>query len=94
MNDTAQDKRVSKAMAQYYEDAPKAPNINDWESWVEVLDEPMKSGFRAIGFEKSKTALPFMRFYLELYDYGVRDYMRKHLSPNDFEYYMKEVETV
>ena len=84
--------RVTKMMVQYYQNTPVEPTFEAWQTWIENLDEPMKSGFHKMGFEKSKTALPFIRFYSELRDFGMRDYMKKKLDREDFEYYMKNVE--
>ena len=88
---TEQYGRVTKMMGQYYSDAPE-PTLEGWEEWIENLDEPMKSEFKEKGFEVSKNALPFIRFFAELKDYGMRDYMREVLNEDDFAYYKKVIE--
>lgn len=86
--------RVSQMMVQYYRDTPVKPTFKDWQQWIDSLDEPMKRVHFEDGFEKSKTALPFIRFYSELHDFGMRDYMREKLNREDLNYYLKVVEKV
>ncbi|MEM1120265.1 MAG: hypothetical protein AAGJ18_07430 [Bacteroidota bacterium] len=80
--------RVSDMMVAYHKRPPVEPTLKDWEDWIKGLPEPMKSGFREKGFEDSKSALPFIRFYQEKHDYGMRDFIRDNMSKEDFEYYM------
>lgn len=81
--------RVNQTILQYYEDAPYKPTYKDWVLWIENLEEPMKSSFQAQGFENCKRVLPFQRFYLELHDDGLQEYMKAHLDAEDFEYYKR-----
>ena len=90
----AQHIRVSKMMAQYYRDTPIEPTTDDWRQWIDSLNEPMKTGYSRQGFEKSKTALPFIRFCSEYHDFGMRDYMRQKLSKEDLEYYLEVIEKI
>lgn len=84
--------RVSKIVVKYYKEAPVELTESLFKEWIQALDEPMKSSFLKEGFEKAKTALPFLRFALELNDFGLRDYMRDHLGEKDFKYYLETFE--
>ncbi len=64
------------------------PTDEDFENWLSGLPENAQIHFRADGLEKSKGALPFRRFYMEYNDIGLDEYMKRHLSPEDYEYHM------
>lgn len=68
----------------YYNQA-KAGNEEIWGIWLEGLDKNVREGFKQIGYEKGKTALPFLRFVNELNDLGYGEFMQKLLSPEDWE---------
>jgi hypothetical protein len=38
---------------------------------------------------KSITSLPFRRFYMELHDIGLDEYLKKYLSNEDFDYHLQ-----
>ena len=65
------------------------PTEEDFENWLSGLPENMQNHFRADGLEKSKSALPFRRFYMEYNDIGLDEYMKRLLSPQDYEYQRK-----
>jgi len=60
------------------------PSQQDWEDWLGGLPERAAVIFRKDGFEKGILALPFRRFYMELNDIGFEEYMKKHLSVEEF----------
>lgn len=79
--------RISKQITKYYQDMPVKPRQGDWITWVDNLKEPMKTGFKKLGFVKSKNSIPFLRFFLESQGHGLRDYLKQNLSEEDFTYY-------
>ena len=79
--------RVLRCIADYHKQEPKMLEKDIFKEWISSLEGPMKSDFTGKGFEQSKTALPFRRYTLERNNQGMRDYMRFHLSAEDFEYY-------
>ena len=66
------------------------PTEEDFENWLLGLPENMQKHFRTDGLEKSKGALPFRRFYMEYNDIGLDEYLKKHLSAEDYEYQKKD----
>jgi hypothetical protein len=64
------------------------PTEEDFENWLSGLPERAQKHFRADGLEKSKGALPFRRFYMEYNDIGLDEYMKRHLSAEDYAYHM------
>ncbi len=74
--------RIGIVASQYHKgDVIKfEPTIQDWEDWLGGLPERAAVIFRKYGFEKGILAFPFRRFYMELKDLGLEEYMKKHLS--------------
>jgi hypothetical protein len=62
------------------------PTEEDFENWLSGLPDYMQEDFRAAGLEKSKGALPFRRFYMEYHHEGLDEYLKRHLSTEDYEY--------
>lgn len=62
----------------------------DFEVWIESLQEPMKSDFRTKGFEASRNTLNFQRFCLESRDRGLDEFMKANLSAADYHQFLLE----
>ncbi len=60
------------------------PTEEEFKDWLECLPGEMRERFKRDGFVKSKTALPFLRFAQELRDIGMDEYLKKLLTPKDF----------
>lgn len=87
--DIGQNLRICNAAQEYYSLAADNPSPFEYEMWLESLEEPMKNECKRLGFEKCKAKLNFKRFYLELHDIGMDDFMRKNLTLNDYTYWKK-----
>ena len=74
--------RIGIVAAQYHkgDEVRFEPSHQDWEDWLGGLPERAATIFRKDGFEKGILALPFRRFYMELNDIGLEEYMAKYLS--------------
>lgn len=90
----AQYLRVTKMMAAYYRQVPEKPKKRDWERYLDILVEPMKSSIAKVGFSEGKTRLNFIRFYKETKNLGMRDFMRENLAEEDLKYYLEIIEKV
>ncbi len=77
--------RIGIVASQYHKgDGIKfEPTQQDWEDWLAGLPEREAILFRKEGFEKGILAFPFRRFYMELNDLGLEEYMKEHLSTED-----------
>ena len=73
--------RIGIILAQYHSgDGIKfEPSVQDWEDWLGGLPEKSAILFRKEGFEKGILAFPLRRFYMELNDLGLEEYMARHL---------------
>ena len=67
----------SKIMAYYQQLDPTTISQQDFKDWINSLEEPMKSDFRAKGIEKCRGVLNFQRFVLELRDFGLEEFINK-----------------
>jgi hypothetical protein len=74
------------ATFQYY-DQDILPNQEDFEEWLEGLEEPMKSDFRESGFESCKNQLSLRRYVLEKNDLGLDEFVNRLLKPEDVAYF-------
>lgn len=74
--------RIGIVTSQYHKgDGIKfEPTAQDWEDWLGGLPERAANIFRKDGFEKGILAFPFRRFYMELNDLGLEEYMARNLS--------------
>lgn len=80
--------KVGNATYRYHQQAKKFPMTEEiWKQWIEGLQEPVKSGMQAKGFEECKTVLAFTRYVNELNDLGLDQYLRDNIDPKDLEEY-------
>jgi hypothetical protein len=60
------------------------PTLTDWNEWIDGLDEPMKSSFRKQGFDSCRGVLSFTRYVNEKNDIGMEEFVKLHLSADDY----------
>lgn len=82
--------RYGRVCTDYYDLPECIPTRENFELWILSLEEPMKSDFRKKGYELCKGVLNYRRFILEMSDIGMDEYLRYHLSSEDYEY-MKNI---
>lgn len=63
------------------------PDQEDFEEWLEGLNEPMKSDFEESGFESCKNQLSLRRYVLEKNDFGLDEFVNRLLKPEDIAYF-------
>lgn len=63
------------------------PTVEEFNDWLEGLPPNIADAHREMGFEKSISSLPFRRFYNELHDIGLDEYLKNYLSDEDFDYH-------
>lgn len=80
--------RIGRASRDYYSQIEPADlTEEDFSLWIDSLDEPMKTGFSNRGLNECRGVLNFLRFILELNDYGMDEYMRNELTEEDYQYW-------
>lgn len=79
-------RRVAKVYHEYYSLSECVPTRQNFDWWIESLDEPMKSCFKKLGFEACWPVLNYRRFILELADIGLHEFLRERLSEEDYRY--------
>jgi len=62
-----------------------SPSYVDFLDWLEGLSSNIRKDMEEKRFEFCKTALPFTRHVMEINDMGINEWMRTHLSNDDFE---------
>lgn len=60
-----------------------------YQEWLQGLPSDIATDMKAKGFEQCKGMLPFTRYVNERNDYGMRDWMKEHLSEEDYNYYIE-----
>ena len=55
--------------------------------WLEGLPSNIRTAMEEKGFEGCKTALPFTRHVMERNNVGLNEWMKTHLSNDDFEWW-------
>lgn len=77
--------RIGNATYHYY--GQNEPSEQDYLSWLEGLQEPMKSGMSKKGYEACRNMLSLKRHSLELRDLGLDAFMKKNLSTDDYKWW-------
>ena len=76
--------RINKVVLAYYSESERYKTEANYKTWLQTLDPVLREHFDEQGFETGKNSIPFMRFALELNDYGMDDFLKRHLSDADF----------
>jgi len=79
--------KLNKAVIEYYGKAEefKTPeNFCKWLNHLATKHQILLKDFELAGFERSKNAIPFMRFILEANNIGLYEHMRNNLSAEDY----------
>ncbi|MDR1340419.1 MAG: hypothetical protein LBK58_10260 [Prevotellaceae bacterium] len=58
-----------------------------FNEWLEGLPANIKKDMKLKGFEACKRMFPFTRYVNERQDIGMGEWMKQHLSAEDYEYY-------
>lgn len=86
--------RFGNASYIYHQEAEDLePTETDFEEWLTGLPENMRNGMKERGFESCKSVLSFSRYVMEKNDIGMKEWMKKHLSEDDFREYENLIET-
>ena len=82
--------RIGNATYRHHQLAAK-PNEDSlklsYEEWLEGLPGNISKDMREKGFEACKTIFPFTRYVNERSDIGMTEWMKEHLSQEDFKYW-------
>ncbi len=76
------------------ESAVLHPTEADFKEWLIALPEDLQSYMKSKGFELCKGILSFTRYVMEKNDIGMDEWMKKHLSEDDYNEYCKLNEDV
>ena len=60
-----------------------------YEEWLQGLPADVSADMRRLGFEGCKTMVPFTRYVNERTDIGMDEWMKDHLSSEDYKNYKK-----
>ena len=74
----------------YYQVQRTKPTKQDYDEWLTLLPELLKSRYKEIGFENGSTTIDFRRYFLELVKREMVGYMQKNLSSEDFALWLEK----
>lgn len=63
-------------------------NVYFGEYLAGLPHEGLRRTMQQEGLDKAKRSLPFRRYVLERHDIGMDEYLRQHLSPEDYAFYL------
>lgn len=80
--------RYGNAVYRYHQLA-NAPSNKDslklyYEEWLQGLPDNIRIDMEKKGFEKCKSIVPFTRYVNERNDMGLDEWLKKHLSEDDY----------
>lgn len=61
------------------------PTSQDFEEWLEGLDEAIRIGMQNKGFENCKSILSFTRYVREKKDIGMDEFVKNKMGIEDYE---------
>src|ERR1035437_5670970 len=74
-------------IAYFNQVSPFNPTKNEFNLWIDSLHDPYKSFFTKKGLKNCLDQMNFLRFVLELRDYGMDDFMKTHLTDEDYKFW-------
>ena len=82
--------RIGNAAFIYHRQASSTNKFTEeyFHEWVDGLPTNMKTDMEKKGFEACKTMLPFTRYVNERCDIGMDEWMKNHLSDDDFKFWL------
>ena len=80
--------RIVQTITAYYSQL-KAQEITEtqFSLWIESLQEPMRTSFKAKGLGYCRGVLNLQRFILELQDKGLEEYLKNELTEDEYKLY-------
>ena len=82
--------RFGNAAYIYHQTAKELePTETDFKEWLKWLPENIRSDMKIKGFKSCLSVLSFSRYVMEKNDSGMRQWMKQHLSENDYNEYYK-----
>lgn len=84
--------RIGNASYCYYQQSNKevAPTEPEYHEWLSGLPDNIGHDMKAKGFEKCKTNISFLRYLLEKRDIGLGEWMQRHLSIEDYNWWQSQ----
>ena len=82
--------RIGNATYIYHQQTAMLPDSlleTYYKEWLEGLPAKISQDMKSHGFEACKVMLPFTRYVNERNDIGMRDWMKEHLSEDDFNHW-------
>ncbi|MEC3881804.1 hypothetical protein [Parapedobacter sp. 10938] len=81
--------RVGNLTYRFHDDVACEPDEDDYQSWLEGLDEGVRPSLELMGFEKCRTMLALRLHASERSDRGYYNYLKKNLTPEDYTNWFK-----
>lgn len=81
--------RTGNVASHFYNESEAEPSEEDFLDWLEGLDVNIARTIRKDGFEKHRRSMPLRRHAAERNDMGLDQYMKAHLSEQDFARWQK-----
>lgn len=66
------------------------PTESDYLNWLEGLREPIKSAMKEKGYQACMSTLSLKRHAMELADHGLDEYLKQHLSEDDYTWWRSQ----
>ena len=66
------------------------PTEADFNDWLAGLPDNVRKEMEVKGFEECKTMLPFTRHVMERNDIGMEEWMKKHLTKEEYGFWKSQ----
>ncbi|MEM6524702.1 MAG: hypothetical protein AAF693_12945 [Bacteroidota bacterium] len=85
--------RIGNAAYCYYQEAGQQDlplTRSDFNDWLDGLPSGIRDDMEKRGFEACQNMLPFKRHVLERRDFGMGEWMKNHLSQDDYKFWQQQ----
>jgi|SRR5690606_496289 len=76
--------KVGNLTYRFHKDKASEPDQEDYISWLDGLEENLKSKMEKLGFEECRTMISLKLHASERKDRGYHNYLQKHMEPEDY----------
>lgn len=82
--------RISQVFNLYYDQIEITPTEKEFRLYVSGFPEDLQNNIFQMGLSRAKQSFNFKRFYLELHDYPLDEFLKQQLSKSDYQFWKQK----
>lgn len=81
--------RIKEGILSFLELGIEEPTTQLYAAWLQSLSQQERQGVQKLEFEEGKQLISFQCYFLEQQGYSITSFLKEHLSPEDYDYYLR-----